>query len=205
MTTPIRTRLFRAAAASVIGLGLAVTATAAQASSLWGSFVLDEVRQDGERAIADNGLVKVDIYQETATDGAYIYRFHVYGSGAPVALSEFGFSMTDDVVIDGAEGVEQTAGDADFGGFGRPAYQVRASSGSTDDLEFSVTTTVALDLARLNGGDYFFAARTAPDSEGKTKWVGGGVGVPLPAAAWLFGSALIAFGAVSGRRVIHGA
>ena len=196
--------------AAVTGIALsAAVATASQAASLWGSFVLDEFKGT-EASETAKGHIKVDIFETAKEDGRHTYTFKVESvskdSEPALSVSQFGFSLNDAAAIQALNGAELVADqDNDFGGFGRPQYRVQAADEATA-IEFSIDTEKALDLTELNGGDYFFAALANVQGEGfkeQETWVGGGVGVPLPAAAWLFGSALVAFGALGGRRVVH--
>lgn len=191
--------LRRAFAALV--LGVAGTANAASVS-----YYMDQSNTEGSWPDGVNYL-QVTIFDSIANPGDIEFLVTPLASltvsaGANFGIQAFGFNSTQTLtaanIVDPAG---WSTGSGNLDGFG--AYQLRESgtgSNRQNPLAFRITgisgdlvTDYAVAGSGGAQGTYYFAAHVAgmtPVGGETSAYFGGNVVVPVPAAAWLFGSAV---------------
>lgn len=213
----IKTTLKQTGLASLCAASL--LALSAQAASV--SYLLNESNSlsDGPTyaTVTIDDLGTSDTIQFTVTPNASIFT-----SGANYGVQQFGFNVIGSIASGTTWSLpsnwsKDSSKLHNMSTFGKFEVEVKKANGGDrqDPLVFSLINS-GLTLASFaessldNKGKptgYYFAAHiagfTAPVVSGPSTWVGGSTvaPVPVPAAAWLFGTGLAALGLVRRRNV----
>lgn len=189
-------------------------AGAANAASV--SYYLDQSNTEG--SWPDNvNYLQVTIFDSIANPGDIEFLVTPLASltvsaGTNFGIQAFGFNSTQTLTAANiVDPVGWSTGSGNLDGFG--AYQVREDgTGSNRQNPLSLRITgisgdVVADYAVAGAGGaqgtYYFAAHVAgmtPVAGQTSAYFGGNAVVPVPAAAWLFGSAIAGLGWVRRRR-----
>lgn len=198
---------------ALAALALSV-AGAANAASV--SYYLDQSNTEG--SWPDNvNYLQVTIFDSIANPGDIEFLVTPLASltvsaGTNFGIQAFGFNSTQTLTAANiVDPVGWSTGSGNLDGFG--AYQVREDgTGSNRQNPLSLRITgisgdVVADYAVAGAGGaqgtYYFAAHVAgmtPVAGQTSAYFGGNAVVPVPAAAWLFGSAIAGLGWVRRRR-----
>ena len=189
-------------------------AGAANAASV--SYYLDQSNTEG--SWPDNvNYLQVTIFDSIANPGDIEFLVTPLASltvsaGTNFGIQAFGFNSTQTLTAANiVDPVGWSTGSGNLDGFG--AYQVREDGTGTNrqnPLSLRITGIsgdVVADYAVAGAGGaqgtYYFAAHVAgmtPVAGQTSAYFGGNAVVPVPAAAWLFGSAIAGLGWVRRRR-----
>lgn len=189
-------------------------AGAANAASV--SYYLDQSNTEG--SWPDNvNYLQVTIFDSISNPGDIEFLVTPLASltvsaGTNFGIQAFGFNSTQTLTAANiVDPVGWSTGSGNLDGFG--AYQVREDgTGSNRQNPLSLRITgisgdVVADYAVAGAGGaqgtYYFAAHVAgmtPVAGQTSAYFGGNAVVPVPAAAWLFGSAIAGLGWVRRRR-----
>ena len=189
-------------------------AGAANAASV--SYYLDQSNTEGSWP-ANVNYLQVTIFDSIANPGDIEFLVTPLASltvsaGTNFGIQAFGFNSTQTLTAANiVDPVGWSTGSGNLDGFG--AYQVREDTTGTNrknPLSLRITGIsgdVVADYAVAGTGGaqgtYYFAAHVAgmtPVAGQTSAYFGGNAVVPVPAAAWLFGSAIAGLGWVRRRR-----
>lgn len=209
----------RVCAAATLFLGFLGVATNAQAETV--SYYLDQSNE-----LAD-GVNYLQVTISDGADGAIDFEVTILEALSDIAsdgfgLVSFGFnttgaanSATEDNIVGLPDGwsVDSNNNQDGFGTFELIAEEHGAGDRVSPTLSFSIVgvsgDTVYDYLVLSSGnadeqGNQFFAAHVAgfddPNSAETSAYFGGLTPVPVPAAVWLLGSALLCFASIGHRR-----
>lgn len=207
-TTLKQTGLASLCAASLLALN-------AQAASV--SYLLNEsnsLPDDAYATVTIDDLGTSNTLQFTVTPNHSVLVPPV--SGGNYGVQQFGFNVNGSIASGTTWSLpsnwsKSTSGAHNMSSFGN--FEVEVKKGGQGDrqdpLVFSLINSglTVNSFAEFSSNGHYFAAHiagfTAPVVSGQSTWVGGSTvaPVPVPAAAWLFGTGLAALGLVRRRSV----